>query len=164
MIATPYWITTQLAIVLRPRGDDWLDDEMLALRAAGIDVVVSMLQIDEARNLGLVEEEASAKRAGLLFANFAIPDRGIPLDKESFHEFLTELENHLANGKRVGIYCRGSIGRAPLTTASLLIRSGMPPESAWLQIATSRDCPVPDTEEQREWVDRHIKPNLRPNR
>jgi protein-tyrosine phosphatase len=159
MIATPYWITTQLAIVLRPWGDEDLNDEMLALRAAGIDIVVSMLEKREARNLGLAEEENCAKHAGLLFANFPIPDRGVPLDKQSFLEFLTMLESHLASGKRIAIHCRGSIGRAPLTTASLLIRSGMAPENAWLQIATSRDCPVPDTEEQREWVDRHMRPN-----
>ena len=159
MIAPPYWINDQLAIVLRPWGDDYLDNEMLALRAAGIDIVVSMLQKDEARDLGLAEEEISANRAGLLFANFAIPDGGVPLDKQSFQEFLATLENHLANGKRIAIHCRGSIGRAPLTTASLLIRSGIPPERAWAHIATSRDCPVPDTEEQRAWVDRHMRPN-----
>ena len=159
MIAPPYWINDQLAIVLRPWGDDYLDNEMLALRAAGIDIVVSMLQKDEARDLGLAEEEISANRAGLLFANFAIPDGGVPLDKQSFQEFLATLEKHLANGRRIAIHCRGSIGRAPLTTASLLIRSGIPPESAWQQIAISRDCPVPDTEEQREWVDRHMRPN-----
>jgi protein-tyrosine phosphatase len=159
MIAPPYWITAQLAIVLRPWGDDFLNGEMLALRAAGIDVVVSMLQKEEARSLGLAEEEACAKHAGLLFANFPIPDRGVPLDKQSFLEFLAMIESHLASGRRIAIHCRGSIGRAPLTTASLLIRSGMAPESAWLQIATSRDCPVPDTEEQREWVDHHMRPN-----
>lgn len=159
MIATPYWITDQLAIVLRPWGDDRLDDEMRALREAGIDIVVSMLQENEARDLGLAGEETSAKRAGMLFANFAIPDRGVPPDKQAFQEFLTTLEDHLTNGKRIAIHCRGSIGRAPLTTASLLIRSGILPETAWQQIAASRDCPVPDTEEQREWVDRHMRPN-----
>ncbi|RSL15727.1 hypothetical protein EDE15_1229 [Edaphobacter aggregans] len=159
MIAAPYWITDQLAIVLRPWGDNFLDDEMLALRTAGIDVVVSMLQKDEARDLGLADEEVSAKRAGLLFANFAIQDRSVPHDKQSFNEFLIILENHLANGKRIAIHCRGSIGRAPLTIASLLIRSGIPPETAWDHIAASRDCPVPDTEEQREWVDRHMRPH-----
>jgi protein-tyrosine phosphatase len=159
MIAAPYWINGQLAIVLRPWGDEYLDNEMLALRSAGLDVVVSMLQKDEARMLGLAEEEASAKRAGLIFANFAIQDGSVPHDKQSFHEFLTTLEDHLASGRRIGIHCRGSIGRAPLTTASLLIRSGIPPERAWSHIAASRDCPVPDTEEQRKWVDRHIRPN-----
>ena len=159
MIAQPYWITDRLAIVLRPWGDNFLDDEMLALRTAGIDVVVSMLQKDEARDLGLAEEEVSARRAGLLFTNFAIQDRSVPQDKQSFQEFLGTLEAHLANGKRVAIHCRGSIGRAPLTTASLLIRSGIPPERAWSHIAASRECDVPDTEEQREWVDRHMRPN-----
>jgi len=159
MIAQPYWITDRLAIVLRPWGDNFLDDEMLALRTAGIDVVVSMLQKDEARDLGLAEEEVSARRAGLLFTNFAIQDRSVPQDKQSFQEFLGTLEAHLARGKRIAIHCRGSIGRAPLTTASLLIRSGIPPETAWQQIAASRDCDVPDTEEQREWVDRHMRPN-----
>jgi protein-tyrosine phosphatase len=159
MIAPPYWITNQLAIILCPWGDNFLDNEMLAHRAAGIDIVVSMLQKNEARDLGLAEEEISAKRAGMLFANFPIPDRCVPIDKQSFEEFLTTLEDHLARGKRIAIHCRGSIGRAPLTTASLLIRSGIPPETAWQQIAASRDCDVPDTEEQREWVDRHIRPN-----
>ena len=157
MIATPYWITTQLAIVPRPRGGDWLDDEMAALREAGIDFVVSMLEKDEARDLGLEDEKVAAERADLLFANFAIQDRSVPLDKELFESFLANLEGHLARGKRVGIHCRACIGRASVATASLLIRSGVPPESAWLQISRSRGCIVPDTIEQREWVERHIR-------
>jgi hypothetical protein len=40
-----------------------------------------------------------------------------------------------------------------------LIRSGIPLETAWLEISVARDCLVPDTEEQREWVDRTMRPN-----
>ena len=159
MIARPYWITSQLAIVPRPRGDDWLDDEMLALREAGIDVVVSMLEKDEARNLGLEREAASAQQKGLLFINFAITDRGVPLDTLAFIEFLKGLENLLARGKRVGVHCRASIGRSSVTSGSLLIRSGIPSEKAWTQISTARDCEVPDTTEQRDWVESHMRPN-----
>ena len=158
MNAKPYWITNHLAIILCPWGDHFLNDEMQDLRTAGIDVVVSMLQPQEARNLGLAEEAAAAQRAGLLFANFAIQDSGVPHDKESFLEFLTTIEDHLASGRRIAIHCRGSIGRAPLTTASLLIRSGTPPETAWSHIAALRGSPVPDTKEQRKWVDQHIEP------
>jgi protein-tyrosine phosphatase len=158
MIALPYWITAQLAIVPRPRGGDWLDLEMATLREANIDLVVSMLQPEEAYKLGLEAEEASAQRAGLLFINFPIPDNGIPPEKHRFTTFLSDLETHLASGKRVGIHCHACIGRSSVTAASLLIRSGIPPESAWLQIATSRGYPVPNTAEQREWVDRHIRP------
>lgn len=159
MTARPYWITSQLAIVPRPRGDEWLDDEMLALREAGIGVVVSMLEKNEGRMLGLEQEATSAERAGLHFINFPIPDRGTPIEKGAFERFLEDIERLLADGKRVGIHCRASIGRSSVTAASLLIRSGVPAEGAWLQISISRDCFVPDTEEQREWVDRHITAN-----
>jgi len=159
MVAHPYWINTQLAIIPRPLGGDWLDDEMVALREAGIDVVVSMLEKDESLDLGLEKEEASAKRAALLFVNFPIPDRSVPVDKHRFDAFLTDIENHLASGRRVGIHCRACIGRSSITSASLLIRSGVSPESAWSQISTSRGCPVPDTVEQRKWVDRHLGSN-----
>jgi protein-tyrosine phosphatase len=162
MIALPYWITSQLAIVPRPHGGPLLNAEMLALREAGIDVVVSMLQQEEASELGLGAEEVSAQKVGLLFINFPIPDAGIPADKLRFNTFLSDLETHLANGRRVGIHCRGCIGRSAVTAAGLMIRSGIPPESAWLQIATARGCPVPGTLEQREWVDRQIRPNSMP--
>jgi protein-tyrosine phosphatase len=159
MIARAYWITSQLAIVPRPQGDDLLDAEMSALKEAGIDVVVSMLQKDEARKAGLEQEASSAQGKGLQFINFPVPDRGVPLDTSSFIEFLKDLEDLLAQGRRVGVHCRASIGRSSVTSASLLIRSGVPLETAWLQISVARDCLVPDTEEQRDWVDRTMRPN-----
>jgi protein-tyrosine phosphatase len=159
MIARPYWITSQLAIVPRPQGDDLLDDEMSALKEAGMDVIVSMLQRDEARKAGLEREASSAQEKGLQFINFPVPDRGVPLDTSSFIEFLKDLESLLAQGKRVGVHCRASIGRSSVTSASLLIRSGIPSQSAWLQISIARDCSVPDTTEQRDWVDRNMRSN-----
>jgi protein-tyrosine phosphatase len=157
MIVRPFWITSQLAIVPRPRGGDWLDDEMLALQQAGIDVVVSMLQDDEARELGLDREAIAAQEHGLQFINFPVPDRGVPVDRSSFMKFLEDLEGLLARGRRVGVHCRACIGRASITSASLLIRSGVPPENAWRQISAVRGCSVPDTVEQHDWVDHHVR-------
>jgi protein-tyrosine phosphatase len=157
MKVTPYWINPQLAIVPRPRGGDWLDDEMVALREAGIDVVVSMLEEDEAAELGLREEGTAAQRAGLVFVNFAIPDRSVPSDRRLFNGFLENLEGQIFQSKRVGVHCRACIGRASVTTASLLLRSGVSTADVWLQIATARGCWVPDTDEQREWVERHAR-------
>lgn len=159
MIAQPFWITGSLAIVPRPRGGNWLDDEMLALRDAGIDVVVSMIEPQEAAELGLTEEGPTAKRAGLIFANFTVADRSVPSDKKSFVDFLTKLEKHQAAGKHIGIHCRGCIGRASVTAASLLIRSGIAPETAWNQISSARGCEVPDTKEQYQWVNNNMKSN-----
>jgi protein-tyrosine phosphatase len=158
MIHPPHWVNSHLAIIIRPYGEVPLDDHMRIFRAAGIDVIVSMLQPGEARNLGLEDEAASAHRAGLLFENFPIPDGDAPHNLQRFTAFLELLESHIAADRKIAIHCRASIGRAPLTAACLLIRSGMPPDEAWSHIATVRDYPVPDTINQRKWVDTHIKP------
>jgi protein-tyrosine phosphatase len=158
MVAEPYWINAQLAIVPRPGGRHSLDDEMLALREAGIDVVVSMLEKFEAVAVGLGMEEAAATHAGLEFINFPIPDHSVPAAATQFAEFVADLEARLAQGRRIGIHCFGCIGRSTVVAASLLIRSGIPAGEAWNQIENSRGCPVPDTLEQLEWVDRNIRP------
>jgi protein-tyrosine phosphatase len=158
MVAQPYWINKQLAIVQRPRGGKSLDDEIKALRKSGVDIVVSMLEESEAAELGLDDEEGAAGRAGMQFINFAITDRSVPSNIERFETFLFGLAQQIERGKRVGIHCRACIGRSSVAAASLLIRTGTPVELAWEQIENARGCPVPDTREQREWVDRNMKP------
>ena len=157
MVAQPYWINSQLAIVPRPRGGEWLEDEMIALREAGIDVVVSMLENVEAAELGLEREDAAAQSAGLNFVSFPIHDRSVPASREKFEELLSELDSQIKNKKRIGIHCRTCIGRASVVSSSLLIRSGMNAREAWRQVEKARGFPVPDTEEQREWVDNNIR-------
>jgi hypothetical protein len=55
-----FWIVApwrgRLAIATRPRGGDWLEDELKGLRRAGVDVVVSLLETNEADQLDLVNE------------------------------------------------------------------------------------------------------------
>jgi len=160
-VACPYWITEQLAIVPRPRGGDWLDDEMAALRAAGVGVVVSMLEESEAAELGLKEEGAAARGANIEFVRFPILDRGVPSDTRRFEDFLATLEWFIEAGKRVGVHCRACIGRSSVVAGSLLIRSGMPASEVWRAITDARGFPVPDTQEQREWVERHMGPKAK---
>jgi hypothetical protein len=68
MRAEIYWIPGswpgRLGIVPRPRGGDWLEDEIRAWRDAGLDVAVSLLTPDEAAELGLEceEEQCGVKR------------------------------------------------------------------------------------------------------
>jgi protein-tyrosine phosphatase len=162
VIAQPYWINQQIAIVPRPRGEDWLDDEMQALRQAEIDVLISMLEEDEAVELGLQQERSAAERANILFLNFPIPDRSVPPQLAGFMDFLVEIEKHLAAGKRIGIHCRACIGRSSVVAGSLLIRSGISPDEAWTHISIARGNPVPDTQEQRSWVNTNIQKGSSP--
>ena len=56
----------RLAIARRPRGGDWLDDEASAWRQADIDVVVSLLENDEAAQLDLLRERQAAEKGAWL--------------------------------------------------------------------------------------------------
>src|ERR1700688_830549 len=77
-----YWIKSptmgRLAIMPRPRGGDWLDDEVASLRAAGVDVVLSLLTPGEVAELDLAEEQALCEAQGMQFLSFPILDRSVP--------------------------------------------------------------------------------------
>ncbi len=55
----------RLAVVSRPRGWDWLEDEASGWLAAGLDVIVSLLEKEEAAQLGLAHEGAAASAIGI---------------------------------------------------------------------------------------------------
>lgn len=52
----------------------------------------------------------------------------------------------------VHIHCRAGIGRAGLVTACLLYHLGR--TAVWETLERARGVPVPDTDEQKEWVER----------
>ena len=66
----------KLAISTRPRGGDWLEDEAAAYRRVGVDVLVSLLEGEEAAELDLSEERKAAEANGIQFLSLPIPDRG----------------------------------------------------------------------------------------
>jgi protein-tyrosine phosphatase len=141
-----------LAIVLRPRGGEWLEDELLKFKRGGIETLVSLLEEDEAAWLGLAQEPDLAERSGIEFLSFPIPDTQIPPNCAAFREFIAGLVNRLRHGERIGIHCRGSIGRSTVTAAAALIHLGWKPQKALNAIERARGCPVPDTEEQQRWI------------
>ena len=143
---------TLLAIVLCPRGGSALYHDLLKLRRAGIDVLVSMLSDDQIDMLELREEALIAERLGMSFVHHSIPDHQVPGNPHAFRTLVNDLAQHLRRGRRVGIHCWGSIGRAPLTTACTLIHLGWKPQAALAAIESARGCEVPETEEQRQWV------------
>ena len=69
-----------MAIVPRPRGGDWLDDEIRAIKRAGVHLLVSMLTPDEQADMSLSTEAESCRAAGLEYLSVPIPDFGVPSD------------------------------------------------------------------------------------
>ena len=64
----------RLAIIPRPRGGEWLEDEALTWKAQGFDVVVSLLTKDEIAEFDLASEADLVRAQGMLFSELPIPD------------------------------------------------------------------------------------------
>src|SRR6267154_6423995 len=103
-LVNPYWIKTEgirLAIIPRPRGQDWLPDDISLLQRAGIDVVVSALTAAENEELGLVEESRCCQSRGIDFLSFPIEDRSVPNSSAEFTELVNSVSDLLRKEKRL---------------------------------------------------------------
>ena len=141
-----------LAIVLRPEGGKQLRGALKRMKKAGVQTIVSLLEQDEADWLGLAEEGALTAALGMRFLSYPIPDREVPPDPAHFRLFVSDLAASLRGGERIGVHCRGCIGRATVTAACTLIHLGWGPADALAAIEQARGYPVPDTDEQLHWI------------
>jgi protein-tyrosine phosphatase len=145
----------KLAMASRPRGGDWLEDEMVAWRRAGIDTVLSLLTLEEEQDLDLKREAQEAKAQGMKFTSLPIPDRQVPSSESELSATLDRLDSDLSVGKNVVVHCRQGIGRTGLVAACLLVAKGLSPEVAVKSLSAARGTPVPETAEQRHWIDHY---------
>jgi protein-tyrosine phosphatase len=142
----------RLAIVLRPRGGQLLRGELMKFKEAGIKILVSLMEANEAVSFGLAEEPEIAEELGLMFMPFPMRDHSLPKDPVSFRGFVQDLAERLKAGRAVGIHCQGSIGRATVTAACTLIHLGWRPSVALAAVQEARGCMVPDTQDQENWI------------
>ena len=157
MKADLFWIPGpwrgRLAIASRPRGGDWLDDEASAWRQADIDVVVSLLENDEAAQLDLLHERQAAEDHAINFISFPIRDRGVPDSMQEAVSLIARIGAQLDAGKNVAIHCRQGIGRSGLIAAGVLMASGTSPGDAMQIVSSARGVSVPETLAQRQWTE-----------
>jgi len=157
MQANVFWVAGpwrgKLGILPRPRGGDWLEDETNAWREAGVDVVVSLLEPEEETQLVLEREAAAATASGIAFRPFPIPDRGVPSSRESVAALTREIVDALDSGRNVVVHCRQGIGRSGIIVGGVLVAGGEELTAALRAISESRGLDVPETDEQRRWLD-----------
>lgn len=154
-----YWLDEawpgRIALSARPRGGDWLVDEVSDWKRSDIGTVLSLLEPQEEKDLDLQREAAEIRREGLEFVSFPIPDRQVPKSEAGLANVLEKLEHSLSRSKNVVIHCRQGVGRSGLVAACLLVKKGMSPGAALEKISAARGVAVPETEEQREWIDHY---------
>lgn len=169
MKGTPlYWATGpwpgRLALAARPRGGEWLDDEIQHWQREGIGAVLSLLTPDEEKALDLTDEASTVRKRDLVFYSFPIVDRDVPTSSASLTQAVRRLDTKLEAGYHVVIHCRQGAGRAGLVAACLLVMNGSEPEAAVQHLTSVRGVPVPETPEQRRWIDQYaetVKGNCR---
>jgi protein-tyrosine phosphatase len=158
-----YWAdgpwSGNLAIAARPRGGDWLEEEIAGWRDAGVDIVISLLTSDEEQELDLKNEAREVRGSGMKFISLPIPDRQVPPAESEVRVSIETVEADLSSGKNVVIHCRQGVGRSGLLAACLLITKGLSSGAAIDSVTAARGVPVPETDEQRRWID-HYAANL----
>lgn len=142
----------RLALMPRPRGGEWLQDELIAWSAASVNSVVSLLEMDETRELELQKEAFYCAEIGLKFFSFPIKDRGVPESYASVNALIEQIYSDICSGNAVAIHCRAGIGRTGLVAGCLLHKLQITYENIFPMLSLARGVAVPDTHEQVDWV------------
>ncbi len=156
-----YWINEfkagKLGMMTRPRGYDWLEDDILKLKRMGVGVLISLLEREEIAELGLMREGEVCEREGITFHTYPMVDRGVPSSVRTFLSLVKKVNCNLRQGDQVVVHCRMGTGRSALLAAALLIRQGMGTHEAFDVLGKSRRLSVPDTEEQIAWIAERVE-------
>jgi protein-tyrosine phosphatase len=144
--------TGQVSVMARPRGGDWLLDEIKALHESGVDTLVSLLTLPEINEFELTDEALFCHDQSINYLSFPIPDYSVPAFSATTFAFLDQLHHSVFEGKHVALHCRQGLGRAVLMAASLLVLAGFSPEQACAELSRVRGHSVPETDEQQAWL------------
>jgi len=98
-------------------------------------------------------EAEECARNGLHFISFPVEDRSLPENGGDFRALINRLVELSKSQKSVVIHCRAGIGRSSLIAACVSTSLGWTPDAAFIAIEEARGCSVPDTPEQRQWVE-----------
>ncbi len=144
-----------MAVMARPVPGEWVAEEFAGIAMFGIRRVVSLLEVEEAEELGLGDEGLLCKQNGMEFLQYPIADRGLPGSVSDFARLTRMLHVTIGSGLNSVIHCRVGIGRTGIVAAGVLLNEGFGPVEAFEIIGRARGLAVPDTEEQREWLIAH---------
>lgn len=147
----------RLGIMPRPRGGDWLSDEIIYLKRNKVDLLVSLLEKREVQELDLQNEASFCKENEIQFRSLPIPDRGIPTSDAEVKQLIHEIKQVIEQSKSVVIHCRMGIGRSSIIAGAVLLPYHANVEHILQKISFARGLKIPDTAEQIEWLKRHSK-------
>ena len=163
MTTAVYWIDIfgagKIGIMPCPCGDV-LDKEIAALHTSGVDILVSLLPDGEMLELQVADEAKLCAKHRLEFLSLPIADFQVPTSMVMVHHLICYLQTAYQTGRTIVIHCRGGIGRSSMIAASLLVSLGVTLQEAWQHIGRARNCKVPETAAQEQWVQHYVQTHL----
>jgi protein-tyrosine phosphatase len=111
------------------------DLEVIA-REHGAKLLVTLLERSEIVQLGNLRREA--RRAGLDWLHFPIPDMWVPSDVAATRRLVERMLDALERGDRVVVHCWGGLGRAGTIAACCLVAHGCEPRRAVATVRSAR--------------------------
>jgi len=134
--------------MLRPQS---LSDDLAAVKAAGVDTIVSLLEPQEAAKIGLSDQPDACAAIGLTYLNHPIRDMHLPTEGP-FRLFASDIAARLHSGGHIAVHCFASIGRTGMLTCAVLGHFGYTAQRAQRHVSKLRGTPVPDTTEQYQFI------------
>lgn len=141
-----------LSIMAKPVSGEWIAEEFAGLKGLGVNIIVSLLEYDEASEVGLSGEKEHCENSQIGFIQFPIVDRGLP-DRDEARKLVKSLYAQILDGKHVVVHCRIGIGRAGIITGAILKEGRKTAAQAIQMISGARRVQVPDTEAQVKWLE-----------
>lgn len=141
--------TGKLSVMAMPGSTE----EFTRLHRLGVDHVVSLLELDEQIEAELADEEMLCAEHGMRFTSFPIIDRDVPDSTAEALVLASTLNRDISNGEHSVIHCKAGVGRAGMIASAVLIQAGYSSGEAIHAVSWSRGVLIPDTEEQKSWVE-----------
>lgn len=142
----------KLGIMPRPRGDDWLEEEIIKFKKQNIGTWVSLLEQHEINELGLRNQQTLSSKHELEYINFPIVDRSVPEKGSKIDSLIETLYQKTQTGNSVVIHCRMGIGRSSIIAGCILLKAGFKTDQILHKITSARGLKVPDTDQQIQWL------------
>ena len=128
-----------------------IDRDMRYYNNIGIEKIISLLEINEAEDEGLADEESECNNVGIEFEQYPIRDGDIP-EMKTFVEFVKKIYLEIINGKYITVHCWAGIGRSGMLVCALLKMNGYSTDEAVKFVSEKREYPVPETGEQYNFL------------
>ena len=129
-----------------------LDKDLDKIKKQGYDVVVSLIEDHEFKELRVTKLQEVTESFGMQWIWAPITDGGVPEGRA--YEGLNSVVDLLESNQSVFVHCKGGLGRAGTVTAWALTHFERTSESAIREVRSARKGAI-ENWQQEEWVKRN---------